>query len=101
MCPCEAWNSPRNAAGHDTRIRQILLIAYGTARLIAASLVGVVGVAEAHHVCTTLMFGVYTPGVVSAVPFVVFGLMLLHAVASEYRRSRIRLAAVEPAYQTW
>jgi|SRR5262245_26952305 len=73
----------------------------GTARLIASSLFGLAAVSELLHIFTSFARSAYAPGVVTAVPFVVLGVTLLHAVAAEYRRSRIRWADVEPVYQTW
>jgi len=88
-------------AGVSALLIGFSLAARGTLRLVAATSVGVLAIAELHHVFTTFALGIYNPGVVTAVPFVVFGLMVIHAATFEYRRSRIRWADVEPAYQTW
>lgn len=77
------------------------LVAGGSLRLASSAVFGLLGVSEVHHMAQAFVSASYNPGVVTAVPFVAVGVMLLVAVNAEYRRQRISWANVEPAYQTW
>ena len=60
-------------------------VAGGWRREIAEGFVGVVAVAEAHHLLETFHAAHYTPGTVTAVPYVAAGTMLLRALIRESR----------------
>jgi hypothetical protein len=50
-----------------------------------------VAIGEAHHIIESVSAGHYTPGTATAIPYVVFGLLLLRAIIRE-RRSQVRSA---------
>ena len=84
----------------------VLLLAYGLlaggmARLGSTAVFAVLAVFESHHMVATFLGASYTPGVVSAVPLVATGVMLLVAVRAEYRRTQVTWADVTPAYEIW
>lgn len=83
-----------------------LLVAYALLagrmpRLIATAAFGLLSVFESHHMVEAFFRATYDPGVVTAVPIVAVGVMLLLAIRAEYRRTQITWADVAPAYQTW
>jgi hypothetical protein len=51
----------------------------------AAGFFGLIGIAELHHVIETIRAGHYTPGTVTAVPYVAVGILLLRALVREHR----------------
>jgi hypothetical protein len=63
----------------------IYLLAYliargGTARRVALGVFGVTGVVEAHHWLDSALAGHYLPGSITAIPYVIFGALLLRCV---------------------
>jgi len=59
------------------------LLVGGRSQLVAVAIFGAFAVAESHHFVTAIANGGYSPGVVTAIPFVVFGILLLRAVLLE------------------
>ena len=62
-----------------------LLLAYGLllggrARQLAIGLLGVLAVTESHHLFTAVARGGYSPGVITAIPFVVIGVLMLREI---------------------
>src|SRR5262249_58825692 len=60
------------------------LLRGGRARFIALEVLGAFAALEIHHVIETIAGFAYTPGLVTSVPYVAFGLLLMHAAAQEY-----------------
>jgi hypothetical protein len=70
----------------------VFLLVYGTLiggrpRLFAVGFFAFSGCVEIHHVVKTIILGAYFPGAVTAIPFVAFGLLLLRAIAREFRKT--------------
>jgi ABC-type multidrug transport system permease subunit len=62
-----------------------LLLAYGLllggrARQVAIGVFAVVAVTESHHFVTAFARGGYAPGVVTAIPFVIVGVLMLREI---------------------
>ncbi len=76
-----------------TLVQSLLLamLAGGRWRLLAAGFLGVQAITEGHHLVQALVRGQYFPGLVSSVPFMAVGVMILIAVAREWKN------AAEPA----
>jgi hypothetical protein len=77
------------------------LLSGGVLRLVSTAVFAVLSVVESHHIVETFLDAAYSAGVVTSVPFVAIGVMLLVAIRAEYRRTQITWADVAPAYQTW
>ena len=60
-----------------------LILRGGTGRRIALTVFGILGVGELHHLLETAVALRYTPGTLTAVPYVIFGVLLLLAVRHE------------------
>ncbi len=81
-----------------------LLLAYclllgGRARQLAIGLFGVFAVTESHHFFTAFARGGYTPGLITAIPFVVIGVLMLREISRGARTNvpNKRLPAPEPS----
>jgi len=60
------------------------LIARGNSgRRIALCVFGLVGVLEVHHIIETAIVRLYTPDTVTAIPYMIFGLLLPRAVVEQ------------------
>ena len=57
----------------------------GRARLTSLEALGLLSVSEIHHWVETVQARAYTPGLVTSVPFAVFGLLLMRSALQEYR----------------
>ena len=57
----------------------------GPARLIALGLFALVALGELHHIVKTIVHAAYFPGAVTAIPFFIFGVLLLRAIIREWR----------------
>jgi len=65
-------------------------MAGGVGRIIAGGFVGLIAISEVHHLCEALFAGHYTPGSVTAIPYVAAGVMLFRALFRERRRTAER-----------
>jgi hypothetical protein len=61
------------------------LLAGGRLRLLAVGFFALVAIGEIHHIAKTVVNFAYFPGAVTAIPFFLFGLLLLRAVVREWR----------------
>jgi Protein of unknown function with HXXEE motif len=61
------------------------LLMGGRPRLIAVGLFAAVAAGEVHHIIKTIVHAAYFPGAVTAIPFFVFGVLLLRAIIREWR----------------
>jgi hypothetical protein len=61
------------------------LLAGGRLRLLAVGFFALVAIGEIHHIVKTVVNFAYFPGAVTAIPFFLFGLLLLRAVIREWR----------------
>ena len=68
-------------------------MAGGVGRIVAGGIVGMIALSEAHHLCETLAAGHYTPGSVTAIPYVAAGVMLFRALYREHRPTTLPHAA--------
>ncbi len=59
----------------------------GIPRLIAASFFGLEFMFEGHHIVKTIVRGVYFPGAVTAIAFVVLGALVLASARREFRQA--------------
>jgi hypothetical protein len=75
------------------------LLAGGAARLISLGVIAVMSLAESHHIAETFAQAAYNAGVITSVPFVTLGVLLLVTIRIEYRRAQISWADAAPAYQ--
>ena len=57
----------------------------GLAKEISLGFWAAIAVGEIHHVIETIRAGHYTPGTITAIPYIVFGAMLIRAIAREHR----------------
>jgi uncharacterized membrane protein YeaQ/YmgE (transglycosylase-associated protein family) len=57
----------------------------GRGRLVSLGVFGFLGVNEIHHLVETVATGRYTPGTLTAIPYVVIGALLIMAVVREWR----------------
>ena len=64
------------------------MLAGGRWQLLAAGFFGVFAVGEGHHVLQALYGGSYFPGLLTSIPFAGIGVMILRAVASQWRGTR-------------
>ena len=71
----------------------------GRARIAALVALGLIAVSEVHHLIETGFAGHYTPGTVTAIPFVACGVLFLRALIKEYRADKAidSSAARQPA----
>ena len=58
--------------------------------MLAGGFVGVIAISEVHHLCETLYAGHYTPGSVTAIPYVAAGVMLFRALFRERQKAAER-----------
>jgi hypothetical protein len=63
----------------------------GNGRCIALGVFGLLGVGEVHHLVETIAAWHYTPGSVTAIPYIVFGVLLLRAVVREWQGTVARI----------
>ena len=61
------------------------LLVGGRSRLIALGVFAAVALGEVHHIVKTIVHATYFPGAVTAVPFFLFGVLLLRAIIREWR----------------
>src|SRR5262249_15878503 len=61
------------------------LLVRGRARLIALGLFAMVALGELHHIVKSVVHAAYFPGAVTAIPFFIFGVLLLRAIIREWR----------------
>lgn len=76
------------AIGGIVLLVQLLLfstLAAGKWRFASFIFFGVSGIGESHHIVKTILHAAYFPGAVTAVPFVLVGILLLRAVAREWQ----------------
>jgi hypothetical protein len=55
----------------------------GLARKISLGFWAAIAIGEVHHIIESVCAGHYTPGTVTAIPYIAFGILLLRAVALE------------------
>jgi len=60
------------------------LLKGGLARLVALEVLGLVSVSEIHHAIETIAARAYTPGLVTSIPYVICGVLLMRAAVKEY-----------------
>jgi hypothetical protein len=77
------------------------LLAGGVPRLLATGVFALMAIAEGHHIVTAFVRASYDPGVITSVPLVTLGLLLLVAIRAEFRRAQLTWANVTPIYETW
>src|SRR5262249_41870579 len=61
-------------------------MAGATGRAIAGGFIGLLAVSEVHHLIETVYAGHYTPGTITAIPYIAAGVMLFRALRSEQRK---------------
>ena len=61
------------------------LLVGGQARFIALVVFNITALLEVHHVIETIAARGYTPGVVTAVPYMILGVVFLRALIPEFR----------------
>jgi hypothetical protein len=70
----------------------------GLLKEISLGVWSLVAIGEIHHLIETAQAGHYTPGTVTPIPYVVFGVLLLWAVIREHReRVGSKLSWARPA----
>jgi hypothetical protein len=57
----------------------------GRAQDISLGFWAAIALDEVHHVIETIVAGHYTPGTVTAIPYIAFGALLLRAIVREHR----------------
>jgi hypothetical protein len=57
----------------------------GLAKDISLGFWAAIALGEVHHVIETIVAGHYTPGTITAIPYIAFGALLLRAIAREHR----------------
>jgi hypothetical protein len=60
----------------------------GLWRRISVGFFGLIGITEVHHLIETIHAGRYTPGTVTAIPYVAAGILLLRALVGELHTDR-------------
>jgi hypothetical protein len=60
------------------------LLKGGLARLVALEVLGLVSVSEVHHAIESVAARAYTPGLVTSIPYVACGVLLMRAAAKDY-----------------
>jgi len=83
--------------GSLVNLLAFLIALGGRGRRIALCVFGLSGVLEAHHLIETAVAGHYTPGTVTAVPYILFGLLVLRAVARERQTERVSTHSAAPS----
>jgi len=63
------------------------ILAGGRARLVSLGFFALIACAEIHHIVEVLVNRTYSPGTFSAIPFCLFGVMLMRAIIREYGSS--------------
>jgi len=62
-------------------------MAGGMGRVVAGGFVGLIAISEVHHLCETVYAGHYTPGSVTAIPYVAAGVMLFRSLFRERQKA--------------
>ena len=62
-------------------------MAGGMGRVVAGGFVGFIAISEVHHLCETVYAGHYTPGSVTAIPYVAAGVMLFRSLFWERQKA--------------
>ncbi len=76
------------------------LLRGGRARFVTLEILGAFSLLEIHHVVETVISRAYTPGLITSVPYVVFGVLLMRAARDEFRdeprvsREAVAIAAI-------
>jgi hypothetical protein len=68
------------------------ILAGGLLKEISLSLWALIAIAEIHHIVETIAVGRYTPGAVTAIPYVTFGVLLILAIRREHKE-RVKTAS--------
>jgi len=66
------------------------LLKGGRAKFITLETLGLLSVSEVHHVVESIAARGYTPGLVTSLPYIATGVLLMRAAASEYRTDTVR-----------
>jgi hypothetical protein len=66
------------------------LLAGGRLRLSAVGFFALLAIGEIHHIVKTVVNAAYFPGAITALPFFIFGALLLRAVIREWRATSAR-----------
>jgi len=64
----------------------------GKWRTISLSFMGLLAMTEVHHLIDAISAGGYNPGIITAIPFIAFGVLLLRALVREHREDRASAA---------
>jgi hypothetical protein len=73
------------------------LLLGGRSRLIALGLFAAVALGEVHHILKTIVHATYFPGAVTAIPFFIFGVLLMRAIIREWGATTLQLVAAGQA----
>jgi hypothetical protein len=71
----------------------LAVLADGVGRPIACGFVGLLAVSEIHHLIETVYAGHYTPGTVTAIPYVAAGVMLFRTLRAEHRKAAAEIGS--------